>query len=197
MGREGKANRKTKETDVKIEVDLDGTGEGLISTPVPFLNHLLETLAKHSLFDIHVEAKGDVEVGPHHTVEDVGFVLGLALKDAWKERERIRRFGHAIVPMDDALALVAVDLSGRAHFEVDLGLKRGKADGFPCELVEEFLRALSRGGEFNLHATLLRKGEPHHSLEAVFKALALSLRQAVEMDPRRRKEVPSTKGKLD
>lgn len=196
MGRKGKKERRTAETSVAVEVDLDGKGEAQVSTPVPFLNHMLETLAKHSLIDISVRAEGDVEVGPHHTVEDVGFILGLALKDAWKERRGIRRFGHAIVPMDDALALVAVDLSGRTHFEVELGLKRRKADGFPCELAEEFLRALSRGGEFNLHATLLRKGEPHHSVEAVFKALALALRQATELDPRR-KGVPSTKGRLD
>jgi len=194
--RRGKARRETKETKVAVEVDLDGEGKAEIKTPIPFLDHMLEALANHSLIDISLKAEGDVEVGLHHTVEDVGFVLGLALKEAWGDRRGVRRFGHAIVPMDDALALVAVDLSGRAHFEVDLGLKRRRADGFPCELAEEFLRALSRGAEINLHAVLLRKGEPHHSLEAIFKALALALRWAVEVDPRR-EGVPSTKGALD
>ena len=189
-------NRTTKETQIKLTLGLDGRGEGNISTTIPFMDHMLELLAKHGMFDLRIEAKGDTEVDDHHLVEDMGICFGEALKKSLGDKKGIVRYGFAQIPMDESLSSVTVDLSGRPYFDykVDLGKKRIKQ--FDVALVEEFLRALSFSGGFNLHVRLIEGGNIHHILESIFKALARALHQASAIDPRRKGEVPSTKGKL-
>jgi len=194
--RRGRAQHQTLETQVTAEVALDGQGRHQVRTGIGMLDHLLEQLARHSLFDITIEARGDVEREAHHLVEDVGLVLGQALDCALGERRGIVRFGHALAPMDEALALAAVDLGGRPWAAVEASFRREMLGALPTELIAHFLHALAQGGRLNLHLRLLAGDNDHHRAEAMFKALALALRQATRPEPRLEGEVPSTKGVL-
>lgn len=193
--RQSKKYRKTSETEIFLALGLDGKGGAKVKTGIPFFDHMLNLFAKHGLFDLEVKAKGDLEVDMHHTVEDVGIVLGQALATALGKKEGIRRYGAAFVPMDETLARVVVDLSGRPYLELRGLNRRGRAGNFPAQLVEEFLRALSVQGGMNLHAEILYGRDVHHQIEAIFKALARALQDAVTRDSRV-KGVPSTKGRI-
>ena len=193
--RQSKKYRKTSETEISLALGLDGKGGAKVKTGIPFFDHMLNLFAKHGLFDLEVKAKGDLEVDMHHTVEDVGIVLGQALATALGKKEGIRRYGAAYVPMDETLARVVVDLSGRPYLELRGLNRRGRAGNFPAQLVEEFLRALSVQGGMNLHAEILYGRDVHHQIEAIFKALARALQDAVRRDSRVR-GVPSTKGRI-
>jgi imidazoleglycerol-phosphate dehydratase len=188
--------RETRETSVSVELALEGSGRYRVSTGVGMLDHMLEQLARHGLFDITIDATGDIERDPHHLVEDVGLVLGQALDRALGERRGITRFGSATVPMDEALVLVAVDLGGRGHAGVELNFEREDLGQLPTENVRHFLEAFAREGRLNLHVRELAGENDHHRIEAAFKALALSLRQAVAFDERVGGEIPSTKEAL-
>ena len=188
--------RETRETDVSVELALEGSGRYQVSTGIGMLDHMLEQLARHGLFDITVEASGDIERDPHHLVEDVGLVLGQALNEALGERRGITRFGHAIVPLDEALALVAVDLGGRGHAGIQLNFEREMLGQLPTENIRHFLAAFANEGRLNLHVRELAGENDHHRVEAAFKALALALRQAVAIDVRSAGEIPSTKEAL-
>jgi len=193
--RKARKYRKTSETEISLSLGLDGKGLGKIKTGIPFFDHMLNLFARHGLFDLEVKAKGDLDVDLHHTVEDVGIVLGQALSAALGKKEGIRRYGCAHVPMDETLARVVVDLSGRPYLELRGLNRRGRAGNFSAQLVEEFLRALSVQGGMNLHAEILYGRDVHHQIEALFKALAKALQEAVSRDPRV-KGVPSTKGRI-
>jgi len=193
--RKARKYRKTSETEISLSLGLDGKGLGKIKTGIPFFDHMLNLFARHGLFDLEVKAKGDLDVDLHHTVEDVGIVLGQALATALGKKEGIRRYGCAHVPMDETLARVVVDLSGRPYLELRGLNRRGRAGNFSAQLVEEFLRALSVQGGMNLHAEILYGRDVHHQIEALFKALAKALEEAVSRDPRV-KGVPSTKGRI-
>ena len=193
--RKARKYRKTSETEISRSLGLDGKGLGKIKTGIPFFDHMLNLFARHGLFDLEVKAKGDLDVDLHHTVEDVGIVLGQALSAALGKKEGIRRYGCAHVPMDETLARVGVDLSGRPYLELRGLNRRGRAGNFSAQLVEEFLRALSVQGGMNLHAEILYGRDVHHQIEAIFKALAKALQEAVSRDPRV-KGVPSTKGRI-
>lgn len=187
--------RKTKETEISVQLDLDGTGLSRISTGIPFLNHMLELLAKHSCIDLKIRAKGDLDVDYHHTVEDLGLVLGEAFDRALGNRTGIYRYGWSVLPMDDALARVAVDLGGRPYLVYEVSTKRKRIRDFDVGLIKEFFRAFTTQARMNLHVRLMYGDEPHHAFEAVFKAVARALRMATESDPRAR-GVPSSKGLL-
>lgn len=195
MSRSAEVSRETRETRVRATVDLDGSGEARIETGLGFLNHMLELLSGHSLIDIEIEAQGDLHVDEHHTVEDVGIVLGQSLSRALGERRGIRRYGF-LLPMDEALARVALDLGGRPYLVFQADFDRERVGDLPTELVEDFLRALSDHLRANIHVTLEYGRNDHHRIEAIFKALGRSLRAAVERDPRLGSELPSTKGML-
>lgn len=194
MGRKGTFERRTAETEVLCVLDLDGEGKAQVDTGIGFFDHMLELLSRHSLIDLELRAKGDLEVDYHHTVEDVGIALGEALKAALGQKEGIRRYGWAIVPMDEALVLLAVDLSGRPYLGLEDRIE-GTVGGFDLELLEVFLSAFVTRGEMTLHARVLSGRNKHHVAEALFKGLALALREAVQRDPRR-VGIPSTKGVL-
>lgn len=193
--RQARKIRKTSETLVSIRLGLDGQGRAKVKTGIPFFDHMLNLFARHGLFDLEVQAKGDLEVDFHHTVEDVGIVLGQALAAALGKKEGIRRYGCAHVPMDETLARVVVDLSGRPYLVLKGLNQRGKAGNFPAQLVEEFLRSLAVQSGMNLHAEVLYGRDVHHQIEALFKALAKALEEAVRRDSRV-KGVPSTKGRI-
>ena len=193
MKREATVERKTKETSVSVTLDLDGQGEGSSKTGIPFLDHMLDQTRIHGCLDITVTAQGDRPVDDHHTVEDVGIVLGQALSEALGDRKGIRRYGNALAPMDEALAQVALDLGGRSHVSFDYAFPQEKTGQFDLALVPEFCRALSQSGRLTLHVRILSGSNGHHIAEALFKGLALALRMAVEPDPRRQ-DVPSSKG---
>jgi imidazoleglycerol-phosphate dehydratase len=187
--------RKTKETDIRLELHLDGDGRSAVTTGIPFLDHMLELFAKHGLFDVTVQARGDLEVDYHHTVEDVGLVLGQALRDALGDKAGIRRFGEATVPLDEALVQTVVDLSGRPFLVYDVRIKQAKIGSFDVELIHDFLLALVNQAGMNLHVRMLSGRNPHHIVEATFKGLARALDVATQRDPRVR-GVLSTKGTL-
>jgi len=189
-------NRVTKETQIKLTFKLDGSGESKISTTLPFLDHMLELFVKHGLFECKIDARGDTDVDDHHLVEDLGICIGEALKKALGNKKGIARYGFAQVPMDESLSCVTIDLSGRPYllYRVDVGRKRIKK--FDVALIKEFLRAFCFSGGFNLHIHLLEKGNLHHVMESIFKALALALDKATSIDPRRKDTIPSTKGRL-
>jgi imidazoleglycerol-phosphate dehydratase len=196
MPRTSEQHRVTGETDVRLRLDLDGTGRADVATGVGFFDHMLDLLARHAVVDLSIEAKGDLHVDAHHTVEDVGLALGDALHEALGDKAGIRRYGDARVPMDEVLVAAAIDLSGRPAFACDFGWPAGATIGsFPCELVEEFFKSLATRGQFAMHIDIVRGGNLHHVAEAAFKATARALREAVETDPRRQ-GVPSTKGTL-
>jgi len=193
--RSSQAHRRTKETDVRVTLALDGTGESRIDTGLPFLDHMLELFARHGLFDLEVKCEGDLEIDDHHSVEDIAITLGQALKEALGDKRGIQRFGEAIVPMDEALVRSVVDLSGRFYLVYEVQTRRQTIGNFSVELAEHFWRSLSEAAKFNLHIDCLRGRNTHHMLEGSFKATARALRQAVAHDPRI-KGVPSTKGSL-
>jgi imidazoleglycerol-phosphate dehydratase len=193
--RTAESRRATGETDVRVRVDLDGAGSALVSTGVGFFDHMLTLLARHSLIDLEVEARGDLQTGSHHTVEDVGITLGQALDAALGARAGIERYGWALVPMDECLAQAAVDLSGRPFVALDVPLPATVIGGFETELLGEFLRGLANHAGLTLHLRLLAPGNAHHAIEASFKAVARALGMAVAPNPRVA-GVPSTKGSL-
>jgi imidazoleglycerol-phosphate dehydratase len=193
--RRSEVRRRTKETDISVSLDLDGAGKVAADTGVGFFDHMLDHVARHGLFDLTVKARGDLHIDAHHTVEDVGICLGEALRDALGDKKGIRRFGFFLAPMDETLAQVAVDLSGRAAFVYRVKYRGTKVGGFDVELVEEFLGALAQNAQMNLHVVVPYGTNNHHRVEAIFKALGKALRMAVEIDPRER-TVPSTKGRL-
>lgn len=195
--RSASKSRKTRETEISVKVNLDGTGLISVDTGIGFFDHMLTHLARHGLFDLEVQAKGDLYIDPHHTVEDVGICLGQVFLEAMGEPKGITRYGHAVIPMDEALAEVAVDISGRPflHFDADL-IPGSKVGEFDAELTEEFLRAFAMNARLTLHVLLRYGKNTHHNIEGIFKAFARALRVAYEKDPRV-KDVPSTKGVLE
>ncbi len=194
--RRATVERNTTETQIRLTVDLDGTGQRSIDTPVPFFNHMLEAVAKHGVMDLEIVARGDVEVDPHHTVEDVGICLGMAVKEALGDRRGIARFGDAAIPMDETLATAAVDFSGRAALIYRLDELKGRWVGaFDAELAREFFGGFVGGALANLHLEVRYGENAHHMIEASFKAFARAVRAAVALDPRVA-GVPSTKGTL-
>ena len=194
--RKASLKRETGETQVSVSVDLDGTGSYDVQTGSGMLDHLLEQMSRHSLIDITVKAKGDLSPGLHHLVEDVAIALGRALRQALGDGRGIRRMGHALVPMDEALALAAVDLVERGHASLKLFWAQEMIGDMPCELVRHFLESFAGEGRLTLHARMLDGLDSHHQAEALFKALGRALRQAVEPDPRSAGDIPSTKGTL-
>jgi imidazoleglycerol-phosphate dehydratase len=195
MTRTADKERNTAETKIRLSLDLDG-GEASAETGVGFLDHMLDLLARHGRLGLRVEASGDLDTGAHHTVEDVGIVLGQALDQALGDRSGIRRYGSALVPMDESLAECAIDISGRPLCVFEADLPATSIAGFDTELAEEFFRALASGAKLTLHLTVREGTNAHHMIEAGFKAFARALREAVELDPRE-SGVPSTKGTLN
>jgi imidazoleglycerol-phosphate dehydratase len=194
-GRRAERERATRETRIRVAVDLDGTGQARIATGIGFYDHLLSSFSGHSLIDVEIEAAGDLEVDEHHTVEDVALVLGDAISAALGDRAGITRFGDAVVPMDEALARCALDLSGRPYTVLDLAFRGERMGALSTQLVEHALESLARTAGMTLHLSASGRND-HHVAEAAFKALARSLRAAVTPDPRRAGAVPSTKGAL-
>lgn len=195
MSRTARICRKTSETDVAVDLNLDGTGRHTLQTQVPFLDHMLAQLATHGLFDLNIEAQGDLQVDLHHTVEDVGIALGDAFAQAMGDKRGIRRFASALVPLDEALARVALDISGRPYLVYEAPQLQGRIGDFDVALVKEFMRALAMNMKANLHVAVLYGENLHHCVEAIFKALAKGLDHATALDPRI-VEIPSTKGSL-
>jgi imidazoleglycerol-phosphate dehydratase len=195
MARTAAKERKTQETQIRLELDLDG-GEASISTGVGFLDHMLELLARHGRLGLRVEASGDLETGAHHTTEDVGIVLGQALDEALGDRSGIRRYGSALVPMDESLGECAIDISGRPYCAFDADLPATSIAGFDTDLTEEFFRAVANSAKLTLHLWVRSGTNAHHMIEAAFKAFARALRDAVAIDPGE-SGVPSTKGTLN
>jgi imidazoleglycerol-phosphate dehydratase len=193
--RVAEVHRKTKETAVRVKLNLDGSGVSQIDTGLPFLDHMLALFAKHGLFDLNVTCKGDLEIDDHHSVEDIALTIGQALVQALGDKKGIRRYGEAVVPMDEALCRSIIDLSGRFYLVYEADTRRQKIGNFSVELAEHFWRSLAETAKFNLHIDCLRGRNTHHILEGTFKASARALRLAVERDPRV-KGVPSTKGSL-
>jgi len=197
MGTQRRAEiaRKTNETDIKLAFGIDGQGTAELSTDVPFLNHMLDLFAKHGRFDLTVDARGDVDVDDHHTVEDIGICLGMALKEALGDKRGIKRYASVFVPMDEALAQVVIDISGRPHFEMRGEFPGASVGSFTVELVHEFLWKLALEGRITLHVIVHYGRNTHHMIEAVFKALGRALDEATSIDPRV-DGIPSTKGVL-
>lgn len=195
MGRTAELKRTTKETDISIKIALDGEGKSQIDTGIGFFNHMLEGFAKHGFFDLAVSVTGDLDVDGHHTVEDTGIVLGTAIKEAVGDKKGIRRYGYFILPMDDALALCAVDLCGRPYLQFDCQFPSEMKGGFDTALVKEFFYAVSYSAAMNIHIRMLSGENSHHMIEAVFKAFAKALDMAVSYDERIG-DVLSTKGSL-
>ena len=195
MARVGEIERKTSETDIRVRVDLDGSGMVQVSTGVPFFDHMLEALGRHALLDLSVAASGDVEVDAHHTVEDVGICLGSAVAEALGDKKGIRRFGSATVPMDEALVLCALDVSGRGQLAYEVDLPIEIVGTFDTTLAKEFMAAVAGNAGITLHVRSLAGENAHHIVEAAFKAVARALKEAVSLDPRVG-DVPSTKGAL-
>jgi imidazoleglycerol-phosphate dehydratase len=189
--------RKTHETDIRMVVDLDGSGEAAVETPIGFLTHMLETFARHALIDLEAHVTGDLQVDQHHTVEDTGMVLGAAIARALGERRGIARAGWARHPMDEALADAAIDLSGRPHLTLETRFDAAKVGDLDLALLHDFFEAFARAAGANLHLDLVRGRNDHHRVEAIFKAFARAVRMAVAREPRLGEKVPSAKGSLD
>jgi imidazoleglycerol-phosphate dehydratase len=194
--RKGTIKRATKETDIEVAIDLDGEGRSTISTGIGFFDHMLDLLARHSRIDLNVKAKGDLHIDHHHTTEDVGIALGAAVKQALGEMKGINRYADVHVPMDEALARVAIDISGRPFLVFKAAFGRDKVGQFDTELVQEWFQAFAMNAGITLHVEVLYGSNDHHIAEACFKGLARALRVAVAIDPRAAGEVPSTKGRL-
>jgi imidazoleglycerol-phosphate dehydratase len=193
--RSASLERRTRETEVRIDFTIDGAGEYDVETGVPFFDHMLESFAKHGLFDLQLSAKGDLAVDLHHTVEDVGIVLGQAIRKALGDARGIRRYGSQLLPMAESKAEVAVDVSNRAFLVYRVSLTNDRVGSFDVSLVEDFLYALAQNAGLDLHVTLHYGQSPHHAVEAIFKGLARALRQALELDPRQT-GLPTVKGAL-
>ena len=197
MSRRAVVERNTRETRIRVELELDGTGQHEIKTPLPFLSHMLDQLGRHGMFDLTVHAEGDVEIDGHHTTEDVGIVIGQAFTKALGDKKGIRRYGSATLPMDEVLVTVAVDFSGRPAFVWNVTGLDGKWIGdFDCELAKEFFAAFATRAQCNLHVLLHYGGNAHHTIECIFKAFARACDMATAIDPRLGGAVPSTKGTL-
>ncbi len=193
--RRSTVKRRTSETAIELQLDIDGTGKSSVKTGIPFFDHMLTLFAKHGTFDLKLKAKGDVDVDYHHTVEDVGICLGQAFKEALGEKQGITRYGEAKVPMDEALTEAIIDISGRPHLTYNVEITKTKFKDFDVEVVREFFEAFVMNAGVTIHINLLRGRNMHHKLESIFKAFAVALSKACEMDPRK-KGVPSTKGML-
>ncbi|MGH8704447.1 MAG: imidazoleglycerol-phosphate dehydratase HisB [Burkholderiales bacterium] len=188
--------RNTKETQIRVRLNLDGTGATRLSTGIPFLEHMLDQLARHAMLDLEVDAKGDLQIDAHHTVEDIGITLGQAFAKAIGDKAGVRRFGHAYVPLDEALSRVVVDFSGRPGLTYQVKFKRALIGEFDADLVHEFFQGFVNHAQVTLHMDNLRGDNAHHQCETMFKAFARALRMAAELDPRAAGVVPSTKGSL-
>ena len=195
MTRSADISRTTNETDISLSLALDGDGAGTRSTGVGFFDHLLDAVARHGRLDLDVKVVGDLETGPHHTVEDTGIALGRALDEALDDRSGIRRYGHAVVPMDEARASCAIDVSGRPYAVLEGDMPAEAVADFDSDLAEEFLRAVANSAKLTVHVTVERGTNTHHMVEAAFKAFARALREAVSIDPEE-SGIPSTKGLL-
>ncbi|MEJ2693287.1 MAG: imidazoleglycerol-phosphate dehydratase HisB [Candidatus Thiodiazotropha sp.] len=196
MQRTAEVERNTLETRIRVRLNLDGTGTAGFETGVPFLDHMMEQIARHGLIDLEVEADGDLHIDAHHTVEDIGITLGQALVKAVGDKKGIRRYGHAYVPLDEALSRVVVDFSGRPGLVYNLDFTRARIGDFDVDLLQEFFQGLVNQAGITLHIDNLRGSNAHHQAETVFKALGRALRMALESDPRMADQVPSTKGTL-
>jgi imidazoleglycerol-phosphate dehydratase len=196
MDRSATVERKTKETDIRIELDLDRSEMSHIDTGIPFMDHMLSLMAAHGFMGLLVTAKGDTEIDDHHTVEDLGICLGEAIRQAVGDKKGIKRYGQATVPMDEALARVVVDISNRAYLAYRVVLNGPKTGSFDVRLVREFLRALVSSAGITLHVDLCEGEDPHHAAEAIFKAFGRALDEAVQLEERSQGSVPSTKGVL-
>ena len=194
--RKAKVNRDTLETQISVEVNIDGTGQSSFKTGVPFLDHMLDQIARHGLIDISVIANGDTEIDDHHTVEDIGITIGQAFKEAIGDKKGIRRYGHAYVPLDEALSRVVVDFSGRPGLEMFVDFSRPKVGDFDVDLTYEFFQGFVNHAGVSLHIDNFRGNNAHHQIETIFKAFGRALRMAAELDPRMDGVMPSTKGSL-
>jgi imidazoleglycerol-phosphate dehydratase len=194
--REAQLSRNTLETEISVKLNVDGSGRAAIATGVPFLDHMLEQVARHGVIDLEVSAKGDLHVDAHHTVEDVGIAIGAALAQAAGDKKGIRRYGHAYVPLDEALSRVVVDLSGRPGLEFHVPFSRARVGEFDVDLVHEFFQGFVNHAAASVHIDNLRGNNAHHQAETVFKAFGRALRMALERDPRLEGVIPSTKGSL-
>lgn len=194
--RRAEVTRNTKETRITLSVNLDGSGAARLDTGLPFLEHMLEQVARHGLIDIALEAKGDLHIDAHHTVEDIGITLGQALAKAVGDKKGIRRYGHAYVPLDEALSRVVIDFSGRPGLEYHVDFPRSRVGEFDVDLVHEFFQGFCNHALVTLHVDCLRGKNAHHNAETIFKAFGRALRMALELDPRAPDVVPSTKGSL-
>src|SRR6266581_4400416 len=194
--RAAKADRKTTETQIALSVNLDGSGKATLATGVPFLDHMLDQVARHAMLDLDIQAKGDLQIDAHHTVEDVGITLGQAVARAVGDKKGIRRYGHAYVPLDEALSRVVIDFSGRPGLEYHVQFKRALIGEFDVDLVHEFFQGFANHAQVTLHIDNLRGDNAHHQCETMFKAFARALRMALEPDPRAAGTIPSTKGTL-
>ena len=196
MPRKAKINRKTKETNILVEVNIDGNGSYKIDTKIGFLNHMLEQLSKHSLFDLKIKAKGDTHIDLHHTTEDVGIAVGECIKKALRSSKGIKRYAHALIPMDETLTRVSIDVSNRPYLIWKVKLKVEKLGEMDTELFKEWFQAFSQAAGITLHIENIYGDNSHHIIESCFKGLARSLRAALEIDPKNKKVIPSTKGSL-
>ena len=194
--RQAEISRNTLETKITVRVNLDGTGQGKFATGVPFLDHMLDQVAKHGMIDLEVDAQGDLHIDAHHTVEDIGITLGQALTKALGNKAGLRRYGHAYVPLDEALSRVVIDLSGRPGLVFEVDFVRAMIGAFEVDLVREFFQGLVNHAGMTLHIDALRGENAHHQAETIFKAFGRALRMAVELDPRAAGSIPSTKGAL-
>ncbi|MCA3069184.1 MAG: imidazoleglycerol-phosphate dehydratase HisB [Rhodocyclaceae bacterium] len=194
--RQATVHRKTQETSIDVTLNVDGTGVYSIATGVPFLDHMVEQIARHGLFDLEISAVGDLHIDAHHTVEDVGITLGQALAKAVGDKRGVRRYGHAYVPLDEALSRVVVDLSGRPGLDMQVEFTRARIGEFDADLVYEFFQGFVNHAQATLHIDNLKGRNAHHQAETIFKAFGRALRMAVELDPRAVDAVPSTKGTL-
>ena len=196
MSRTADVTRNTKETQIRVQLDLDGTGQAALATGIGFFDHMLDQIARHGLIDLTIEAKGDLHIDGHHTVEDVGITLGMAVAQAVGDKRGITRYGHAYVPLDEALSRVVVDFSGRPGLHMDVPFKAGMVGGFDTQLAYEFFQGFSNHAGVTLHIDNLKGENAHHQCETVFKAFARALRTALTPDPRSAGVIPSTKGSL-
>lgn len=196
MQRIAKAERNTSETQISVELNLDGTGKVDFDTGIPFLEHMLDQIARHGLIDLTIKANGDTHIDDHHTVEDIGITLGQALAKAWGDKKGLTRYGHSYVPLDEALSRVVLDLSGRPHLDMNVDYTRANVGKFDLQLSYEFFQGLVNHSMMTLHIDNLRGANAHHQIETIFKAFGRALRMAITADPRMEGQTPSTKGTL-
>jgi|TARA_B100002003_G_C14151515_1_gene553862 imidazoleglycerol-phosphate dehydratase len=194
--RTANVNRNTRETQIAVGINIDGSGKGKFDTGIPFFEHMLDQIARHGMFDLEITARGDLDIDGHHTVEDVGITLGQAMAKAVGEKQGIRRYGHAYVPLDEALSRVVIDFAGRPLLEYHVGYPRERIGEFDVDLLREFFQGFSNHAQVALHIDTLRGTNAHHIAETLFKAFGRALRSALEIDSRLGDEIPSTKGSL-